>query len=122
MERHFDHNLPPISVDPAQMEQVFLNLIVNAVQATSYEDTLTVSTRQVGDEVHISFADTGCGIPAEHLDKIFEPYFTTKPRGEGTGLGLYVCRNILTKHGGTIEVESEVDVGTTFTIKLPSSR
>ncbi len=122
VERHFDHNLPPISVDPAQMEQVFLNLIVNAVQATSYEDTLTVSTRQVGDEVHISFADTGCGIPAENLDKIFEPYFTTKTRGEGTGLGLYVCRNILTKHGGTIEVESEVDVGTTFTIKLPSSR
>jgi len=121
VERHFDHSLPPISIDPSQMEQVFLNLIVNAAQATPYEGKLTVSTRRVGDEVHISFADTGCGIPAENLDKIFEPYFTTKPRGEGTGLGLYVCRNILTKHGGTIEVESEVDVGTTFTIKLPFS-
>jgi len=76
----------------------------------------------VGDEVHISFADTGCGIPAENMDKIFKPYFTTKPQGEGTGLGLYVCRNIITKHHGSIEVESEVDVGTTFTIKLPFSR
>jgi signal transduction histidine kinase len=122
VEHHFDCSLPLISIDPAQMEQVFLNLIVNAVQATSYEGRLTVSTRRVGDEVHISFADTGCGIPAENLDKTFEPYFTTKPQGEGTGLGLYVCRNILTKHGGTIEIESEVGVGTTFTIKLPLSR
>lgn len=122
LERHFDRDLPPISVDPAQMEQVFLNLIVNAAQATPYEGKLTVSTRRVGDEVHISFADTGCGIPAENMDKIFEPYFTTKPQGEGTGLGLYVCRNIITKHHGSIEVESEVDVGTTFTIKLLFSR
>jgi len=122
LERHFDRDLPPISVDPAQMEQVFLNLIVNAAQATPYEGKLTVSTRRVGDEVHISFADTGCGIPAENMDKIFKPYFTTKPQGEGTGLGLYVCRNIITKHHGSIEVESEVDVGTTFTIKLLFSR
>jgi len=122
LERHFDRDLPSISVDPAQMEQVFLNLIVNAAQATPYEGKLTVSTRRVGDEVHISFADTGCGIPAENMDKIFEPYFTTKPQGEGTGLGLYVCRNIITKHHGSIEVESEVDVGTTFTIKLLFSR
>ncbi|MDY7039942.1 MAG: ATP-binding protein, partial [Chloroflexota bacterium] len=77
------------------------------------------TTRRAGDKLYISFADTGCGIAPENLDKVFEPYFTTKPRGEGTGLGLYVCRNIVTKHGGTIEVESEVDVGTTFTIGLP---
>ena len=118
---HFDHNLPSLSVDAAQMEQVFLNLIVNATQATAYEGKLTVSTRRAGDEALISFADTGCGIPPENLDKIFEPYFTTKPPGEGTGLGLYVCRNIITKHHGTIEVESEVGVGTTFTIRLPLS-
>jgi signal transduction histidine kinase len=119
VERDFDHSLPLIYVDPGQIEQVFLNLIVNATQATPYEGKLTVSTRWVDDEMHISFADTGCGIPVENLDKIFEPYFTTKPPGEGTGLGLYVCRNILAKHEGTIEVDSEVDVGTTFTIKLP---
>jgi len=121
VERDYAPDLPPIPVDPAQMEQVFLNMIVNAAQATPYDGRLTVSTRHVGNEIHIAFADTGCGIPPENLDKIFEPYFTTKPSGEGTGLGLYVCRNIITKHGGTIEVESEVDVGTTFTIKLPLS-
>jgi signal transduction histidine kinase len=101
------------------MRQVVLNLIVNAIQATSRGDTLTVSTERVGGEVAVRVTDTGEGIPAENLSRIFEPFFTTRPIGQGTGLGLSISLGIVQEHGGRIEVESQVGEGSTFTVYLP---
>jgi two-component system NtrC family sensor kinase len=81
---------------------------------------LTLAAREVGKSVQVEVKDTGFGIPAENLAKIFEPFFTTKEVGRGTGLGLAVCYGILTEHGGTLDVQSSVGFGTTFTITLPA--
>ena len=98
---------------------MFLNLIVNAGQAIDARGTITISTGASLSEIWIRFEDTGCGIPKEHLHRIFEPFFTTKPVGQGTGLGLSVSYSIVRRHGGSIEVESEVGRGSRFTIRLP---
>ncbi len=109
--------------DPARLQQVFLNLIVNAVQAMPSGGQLSLSTRDVLIDqlpgLAIAVSDTGCGIAPEHLGRIFEAYFTTKKAGEGTGLGLYVCKNIIEQHGGHIDLQSQAGVGTTFTVHLP---
>ncbi|MBN1582311.1 MAG: response regulator [Anaerolineae bacterium] len=114
---------PLIQADPGQLEQVFTNLAVNALQAMTEGGQLTFRTgRSAPGQPLGAFAavsDTGCGIPQENLKRIWEPYFTTKKAGEGTGLGLYVCKNIVEQHHGTLTVESQVGVGTTFTILLP---
>ncbi|MFN3476423.1 MAG: sensor histidine kinase [Candidatus Methylomirabilales bacterium] len=125
----FTPSLPSVTGDQAQLQQVFLNLIANALDAMPEGGTLRVMTRQVAsdqgsatgdtDFVEMSVADTGRGIPPEHLDRIFEPFFTTKEIGKGTGLGLAICQRIVKAHGGRIEVESRVGVGTTFSILLP---
>lgn len=81
---------------------------------------MLVSSSVVGERVVVKVTDTGCGIKREHLNQIFEPFFTTKPVGKGTGLGLSVSYGILQQHGGTLEVESEVGKGTTFTVTLPT--
>lgn len=113
-------DLPVIECVPAQLGQVFLNLLVNAAQAIRYWGTITVRTGMHGnDEVFISVSDTGSGITEENLKHIFEAFYTTKPVGQGTGLGLAVSYNIVNQHGGRIDVESELDVGTTFTVYLP---
>ncbi len=114
-------NLPKVLADRHQLEQVFLNLLINAEHAMEDGGTLTVSTGLSSDRtaVEIKIADTGKGIEPEHLDQIFEPFFTTKEEGKGTGLGLSMCYGIITSHKGTISVESTVGQGTTFTIKLP---
>lgn len=110
--------LPTISADPTQLGQVFTNIILNAFQATPKGGRLLVKSRRAGPKwVAISFADTGIGIPKEDLPKVFQPLFTTKARG--TGLGLAVCKTIVEGHGGSIEVESNVDKGSTFTVRLP---
>jgi CheY-like chemotaxis protein len=103
---------------------VFLNLLLNALQAfkseRASENTITVAISMIADEhVVIEIADTGPGIPADIQDRLFEPFFTTKDIGEGTGLGLYVCFNIVESMGGTIEVDSELGRGSTFRILLP---
>jgi two-component system NtrC family sensor kinase len=112
-------DIPEIYCIPSQINQVFLNLLVNAAQAISQKGEITVRTGLVGGEAFIAIADTGTGIPAENLPRLFEPFFTTKPVGKGTGLGLSIAYGIVQKHRGRIEVESTVGKGTTFTVWLP---
>ena len=116
-----DH-LPSIRGDRNQLQQVFVNLSLNACEAMPDGGTLLISTTCESDRVVIKVTDTGSGIKPEHLDKIFEPFFTTKPVGKGTGLGLSVSYGIVQQHGGTLEVESQERKGTTFTITLPTAR
>lgn len=113
-------DLPAISIDPNQMLEAFVNIIINAIDAMPSGGTLKVTTLKMEEEkkIEIRFADTGCGIAREHLEQIFDPFFTTKEPGKGTGLGLAVTYGIVERHQGTIEVESEAGKGTTFTIRL----
>ena len=119
--RELDPDLPLINADPNRLNQVLVNLIINAVDAMEGKGTLTLRTfQQPGEKkIVLEVSDTGMGIPAENLSKIFEPFFTTKEVGKGTGLGLSTVYGIVQEHGGTIEVESTVGKGTTFTIKFP---
>ena len=112
-------DIPEIPCIPTQLNQVFMNLLINAVQAISDHGKITISTRREDDLIKITIADTGVGIPAEILNKIFDPFFTTKPIGKGTGLGLSISYSIINKHGGRLEVESLVGSGTTFSVFLP---
>ena len=111
--------LPDVECMPSQLNQVFMNLLVNAAQAIDKKGTITVRTGKSGDEVWMEVADTGKGIPAENLNRIFDPFFTTKPIGKGTGLGLSLSYGIIQKHHGRFEVKSEVGKGSTFRIWLP---
>jgi two-component system NtrC family sensor kinase len=114
-------NVPLARFDPYQIEQVFLNIIINAIEAMPEGGALTVQTQVKSNkkQIEISFTDTGSGIPSESLDKIFEPFYTTKSEKGGTGLGLTICKKIIEEHNGTIEVKSFIDVGAMFTITLP---
>jgi signal transduction histidine kinase len=111
--------LPPVRCLPDELNQVWTNLVHNALQAMDHKGMLTVGLRREGDDVLVSVADTGCGIPEEIRGRIFDAFFTTKAAGEGTGLGLDIVRKIIDKHQGRIDVESEVGRGTTFTVRLP---
>ncbi|MEW6218812.1 MAG: ATP-binding protein [Thermodesulfobacteriota bacterium] len=111
--------LPPVRCHYQQLGQVVMNLLLNAVQAIESQGEICVRTWREGDFVCIAVQDTGCGIPREHLDRIFEPFFTTKEVGKGTGLGLSIVYNVVHKHEGTIDVDSRVGEGTTFTVRLP---
>lgn len=111
--------LPEVESLSSQLNQVFMNLLVNASHAIEERGTITIRTGQQGDEVWVEVADTGKGIAPEHIKKIFDPFFTTKPIGKGTGLGLSLSYGILQKHHGRIEVQSEIGKGTTFRIWLP---
>lgn len=112
-------DLPIIKANPQQLNQVFVNILVNAAQAIAQSGEIRITTRAVNGFVQIEISDTGCGIAPEHLSRIFEPFFTTKEVGVGTGLGMNIAYNIIKKHEGTIEVASRLGQGTTFTIKLP---
>ena len=126
-----DRALPQVWVDPDQIKQVVMNLLVNAQHAIDEEGSITVRTRRLPQPrtlqpgaiavpmVEFSVTDTGCGIPEENFRRIFDPFFTTKKIGTGTGLGLSVSHGIVEAHGGTIEVESEVGKGSTFRVRLP---
>jgi two-component system, cell cycle sensor histidine kinase and response regulator CckA len=113
------NDLPPVLADGLELEQVIINLAVNARDAMPEGGSLTLSTDRAGDRVVLRVADTGSGIDEITREHIFEPFFTTKPRGEGTGLGLANVYGIVTRVGGAISVESEVGHGTTFEIALP---
>ena len=112
-------DIPKVKCNLGQLNQVFINMLVNAAQAIEKQGEITVRTWCDGKYVNVSIADTGSGIPKEKIDRIFEPFFTTKEVGKGTGLGLSIAYDIVKKHAGEIEVASEVDKGTTFTIKIP---
>jgi signal transduction histidine kinase len=113
-------DLPQIRCIPSQLNQVFMNLVVNAAQAIEGAGEITITTGRVGDDaVRVSVADTGQGISAETLSRLFEPFYTTKPMGKGTGLGLALSREIAQRHRGQIEVSSEPGKGTVFTLTLP---
>lgn len=114
----FDNNLPAVLLDGDQLRQVAINLILNSGGAMSESGSLTVTTRLVTDKtVQIRFSDTGCGISQESLEKIFEPFYTTKARG--TGLGLAITRQIIEMHHGEIAIESQINQGTTVIVTLP---
>lgn len=108
-----------VNGDPAKLEQVFINIIDNAIDAITDKGCIRVSTRGEGGFVRIEISDSGIGIPKEHLNKIYDPFFTTKEIGRGTGLGLPISHAIIREHGGSIEVESSVNKGSRFTITLP---
>lgn len=112
--------LPLVKCDLAKINQVFMNLLVNAGQSIESNGVIDITTRRIGEQVEISIKDNGCGIPSEIINKIYDPFFTTKDVGSGTGLGLNLVYNIIKSHNGTIEVDSEVGIGTTFTVRLDS--
>lgn len=111
--------IPPIDCLPGHLNQVFMNLLLNAAQAIRGEGTIWITTRKIDDRVRIVIRDNGPGIPKAVRENIFDPFFTTKPVGMGTGLGLSISYGIIRKHDGTIEVSSKEGEGTTFTITLP---
>ncbi|MFA7382338.1 MAG: ATP-binding protein [Desulfurivibrionaceae bacterium] len=112
--------LPLPVANPGQLNQVFMNLLINAVHAIDSHGEIKIRTRGEGEGVVVTITDNGCGMPPEVAARIFEPFFTTKEVGKGTGLGLSIAYDIIHKHHGTIEVASEVGKGTTFTIRLSS--
>jgi PAS domain S-box-containing protein len=122
LETEFGQGLPNVMVDRHMIEQVLMNLVLNAVQAMKDGGMLTIRTTVVEGVCLIEVCDTGLGIPPAVLPRIFDPFFTTKSEGEGTGLGLSVSLGIVERHGGKILVDSEVGKGTTFTLCLPVSR
>ena len=120
--REFQENLPDIAIDKFQLQQVFLNLILNAeaaIRDTKKPGIITVKSERTNNYIDIHFIDTGCGIKKTVLPRIFDPFFTTKDIGKGTGLGLSICYGIVVKNGGRISVESRVNEGSTFTVRIP---
>ena len=112
--------LPKIKGFAEQLQQVFMNLLINADDATAVGDTISITTAQKDkNTISLCFKDTGTGIQREYLSKIFDPFFTTKEVGKGTGLGLSITYGIIERHCGTIHVKSKIGSGTTFDINLP---
>ncbi len=109
--------LPEVHLDPVQIRQALVNLIKNALQAMTRDGVLTLETGRTSESVWVSISDSGTGIPAEQLKRIFEPFYTTKKKG--SGLGLMIVQRIVRDHGGRVDLESHVDQGTTFRISLP---
>jgi signal transduction histidine kinase len=121
VEKHLNREIPDFAIDMSLMQQVFVNLFLNAMEAVQSNGVIAVST-QMGDDgktVQVHVEDTGCGIPVEIIDKVFDPFFSTKP--QGTGLGLAVSYGIVQKHGGSIRVASNPGEGARFTVELPLS-
>jgi two-component system, NtrC family, sensor kinase len=119
-------NLSPVNMDRSQFQGVLLNILINGLDATKRGEGITVTTKdsdwvnEAGQKsVEIFVSDTGCGIPPEHINKLFDPFFSTKDVGHGTGLGLAVSLGIVQRHGGSIRVQSEVGKGSTFIVRVP---
>ncbi|MFC2008029.1 nitrogen regulation protein NR(II), partial [Chloroflexota bacterium] len=117
LTKNVNGGLPEIEIDTEQIRQVLVNVITNAVQAMPGGGKLIIDSRQQNDFIELDITDTGEGIPAENMNKIFDPLYTMKAKG--IGLGLAVCKTIIERHAGHIEAKSGKDGGTTFTIKLP---
>ena len=136
LKTDFDNSIGKINIIPQDIGRVILNLITNAFYAVDerkklqlenlptgqagYEPTVSVSTKKISDGLEIKVSDTGNGIPKNILDKIFQPFFTTKPTGQGTGLGLSLAYDIIKAYGGELKVETKEGEGSTFIIQLPA--
>jgi signal transduction histidine kinase len=121
VDTRYAGDLPTVMGNAGQLQQVFTNIIINAYQAIGARGgRLLIETGRVADQVEIRFTDTGCGIAAENLKRIFEPFYTTKAEHEGTGLGLSVSYGIITDHGGSITADSVIGEGSRFTVRLPA--
>ena len=118
LKRHYG-DIPLTRCNLGQLNQVFMNLLMNAVQAIKDNGEITVRTWADGGNIYIAVSDTGCGIPEQNLGRIFDPFFTTKEVGSGTGLGLSMSYDIIKEHKGDIKVESRMGEGATFTVRLP---
>ncbi len=114
--------IPEIECIASQVNQVFMNLLINAVHAIQDHGLITLRTGTAADEVWVEIEDNGCGIKQEHLNRVFEPFFTTKPVGKGTGLGLSLAYGIVQRHNGRLEVRSQEGKGTVFRLSLPAKR
>lgn len=120
VELHRDYGLvPPITCNPQKISQVFINLLMNAVQSITDKGKINIKTYTKNDFACIEISDTGCGIAPQYLTKIFDPFFTTKPVGQGIGLGLSISYDIVKKHGGSLTADSKLGQGSTFTVRLP---
>jgi signal transduction histidine kinase len=121
VESNLCADLPAVPCDPSQIQQVVLNLLLNAAEATSGkpERRVRIETSIAGDTVMLTVSDNGEGIPPENLGKVFDPFFTTKSEGKGVGLGLAVSYGIVQAHGGDIEIKSKPGEGATFLVSLP---
>ncbi len=128
MKTDYDESIGNINIIPQDIGRVILNLITNAFYVVNekkrsgvenYEPTVTVSTKKINGKFEVEVKDNGNGIPSKVLDKIFQPFFTTKPTGQGTGLGLSLSYDIVKAHGGELKVETKEEEGTTFIISLP---
>jgi two-component system, NtrC family, sensor kinase len=113
-------DIPLVLGYPQQLNQVFMNILINAAQAIDKKGDITVKTRTEDGHVVITISDTGCGIAEEHIPKIFDPFFTTKDVGKGSGLGMNIAYNIVRKHNGRIEVQSQLGKGTTMIVRIPA--
>jgi PAS domain S-box-containing protein len=118
VERDY-HEIPPVYGAPQELKQVFLNLVINASQAVDGDEAIRIRTRAEGEHVTVEIADEGCGIPKQVIERIYDPFFTTKPVGEGIGLGLSISYEIVRTHHGELSVDSEVGVGTRCRVVLP---
>jgi signal transduction histidine kinase/HAMP domain-containing protein len=116
--KEIEPELPPLWVDPFMLKRIVSNLLSNAVKCTT-QGAIVTSARRIGETVEIAVRDTGCGIPAEDLDRIFNKDVQLRPERGGSGLGLTICKDFAERIGGTISVESKVDVGSTFTVTMP---
>lgn len=123
LQLELNDNLPQIMASRDHLEGVWVNLVLNALDAMKDQpdEKLSIITRLVNHEFRISVADNGHGIPPERISHIFEPFFTTKNLNQGTGLGLSICHQIVKNHGGFISVDSQVGIGTKFTVVLPAN-
>ena len=130
LKTDFDESIGNVNIIPQDIGRVILNLLTNAFYAVTekkklgiegYEPTVSLITKKMGEKVEIRVADNGNGIPRKVLDKIFQPFFTTKPTGQGTGLGLSLSYDIIKAHGGELNVKTTENQGSTFTIALPST-
>ncbi|MFC1501945.1 cache domain-containing protein [bacterium] len=124
IKKNFIQTPPRVMVDGSQIQQVFINIILNSAEAINGKGELNMRTGLSGikDIIEVEFSDTGCGISKENIERLFEPFFTTKEVGHGTGLGLAISFGIIQTHKGTIEVKSQVGEGTTFIIRLPIAK
>ena len=119
IERSFEAGLPAVHCDPSQLQQVILNVLHNAMDAIGEDGVISIASRREGGKVVVDFADSGPGLTIEALEHLYDPFFTTKPKGKGTGLGLYVSQDIMRRFGGELIAANRAGGGAVFSLHLP---